>query len=277
MERCEKMLDLGNGLEIWKVNIEDLKEQDVNARYMKGEMFERLTENIRKDNRLESLPFCALTENGIEIVSGHHRVRAARQAEIYEIFVIVDVTGLSRDRIKAKQLAHNSIDGYDNSELVKRIFDSIEDASSRLEAFVPEELVEQFKRVSVGDVNVEMDIQQVQLMFFKYEKNCIEKLCGYLEENDTVYADEIKNFEKVKKAIKETGKEYSIRAVGTVLARLCEQALERYGQGEVDCKYLADVMKTTMLTKEQAEEMSKLLKNKEKDESEIEYILRKLR
>ena len=277
MERSEKCLELGNGLEIWKVNIEDLKEQDVNARYMKAEMFERLTENIKKDNRLESLPFCALTENGIEIVSGHHRVRAVRQAEIYEIFVIVDVTGLSRDRIKAKQLAHNSIDGYDNSELVKRIFDSIEDASSKLEAFVPEEIVEQFKKVSVGDVNVEMDIQQVQLMFFKYEKQCIEKLCNYLEENDIVYADEIKNFEKVKKVIKETGKEYGIRAIGTVLTRLCEQALERYGQENLDTKYLADVMKTTMITKEQADEIQKLLKNKEKDESEIEYILRKLK
>lgn len=77
-DKYEKCLELGNGLEIWKVNIEDLKEQDVNARYMKAEMFERLTENIKGDGRLESLPFCALTDKGIEIVSGHHRIRAVR-------------------------------------------------------------------------------------------------------------------------------------------------------------------------------------------------------
>ena len=272
----EKMLELGNDLEIWKVNIEELKEQDVNARYMKAEMFERLTENIKNSERLESLPFCALTERGIEIISGHHRVRAARQAGIFEIFVIVDVSGLSQDKIKAKQLAHNSIGGYDNEELVKRIFDEIQDASAKLEAFVPEKIVEQFKRVSVGDINVDMDIQQVQLMFFKYEREWINTLEKYLRDGDEAYAAEIKQFEDVKKLIRETGREYNIRAVGTILARLCENTLARYEGSEVDHKYLADVMKNTMLTNEQANKIEEALKNKNKDESQIDFLIRKL-
>lgn len=272
----QKMLELGNDLEIWKVNIEELKEQDVNARYMKAEMFERLTENIRNSERLESLPFCAATENGIEIISGHHRVRAARQAGIFEIFVIVDVSGLSRDKIKAKQLAHNSIGGYDNEELVKRIFDEIQDASAKLEAFVPDKIVEQFKKISVGDINVDMDIQQIQLMFFKYERACIAKLEKYLKDGDEVYAAEIDQFEDVKKMIKETGREYNIRAVGTILARLCENVLARYEGAELDHKYLADVMKSTMLTKEQADKIEAALKNKDKDESQIDFLIRKL-
>ena len=274
--RHEVCLELGNGLEIWKVNIEDLKEQDVNARYMKAEMFERLTENIKADGRLESLPFCALTKKGIEIVSGHHRVRAARQAGIFDIHIIIDVTGLPRDRIKSKQLSHNSIDGYDNAELVKRIYDSIEDAKARLEAFVPEELVENFKRISVGDVNVDMDIQQIQLMFFKYEKRCIQRLEKYLSENDEAYAAEIKQFEETKQLIREAGREYNIRAVGTILARLCEIAMNRYEGAELDHKYLADVMKSTLLTEEQAERIEKALAKKGKDESQIDFLIKKL-
>lgn len=272
----EVVANLDAGLEIWKVNVEDLKEQDLNARYMKAEMFERLTENIRSDGRLESLPFCAVTERGLEIVSGHHRVRAARQAQIFDIFCIVDVTGMSRDRIKSKQLSHNSIDGYDNSEIVKRIYDSIGDAKARLEAFVPEELVEKFKKVSVGDVNVDMDIQQIQMMFFKYEQHCVKKLEQYLNENDEAYAAEISTFEKVKKMIAETGKEYNIRAAGTIFARLCEIALSRYEGSDLDHKYLADVMKTTLLTPEQAERFESALKKKEKDENQIDFLLRKL-
>ena len=273
---AEKVLEIGNGLEIWKVNIEELKEQDLNARYMKAEMFERLTENIKNSSRLESLPFCALTDKGIEIISGHHRVRAARQAGIYEIFVIVDVSGLSPDKIKAKQLAHNSIGGYDNEELVKRIFDEIQDASAKLEAFVPDKIVEDFKRISVGDINVEMDIQQIQLMFFKYERECIQKLENYLKEGDEVYAAEITQFEDVKKLIKEAGQEYNIRAVGTILARLCELTLCRYENTEPNHKYLADVMKSTLLTEEEAKKVEELLKKKDKDESQIQYIIRKL-
>lgn len=152
------------------------------------------------------------------------------------------MSGLSQDSIKAKQLAHNSIGGYDNQELVKRIFDEIQDAQAKLEAFVPEKLINDFKRISVGDINVDMDIQQVQLMFFKYEKDCIERLANYLHENDNVYASEIKDFENVKKMLKETGQEYNIRAVGTILARLC-----KYEDTEIEHKYIADVMKSTLV------------------------------
>lgn len=276
--RGHKVTDLGNGLELWIINIEDLKEQDVNARYMKADMFERLTQNIKKDNRLESFPFCALTDNGIEIISGHHRVRASRAAGIYDIYIILDVTNLSRDRIKAKQLAHNSIDGYDNEELVKRIYDSITDAESQLEAFVPENIIEQFKKISVSDVNVDMDIKAVQFMFFSYElellHKVVEKISGDYEE---LYTSELKNFKPFQKLMKETGKEYNVRALSTTLTILCERFLSRYdGVDDNDHKYIADVMKSTLITKEQAEKLSNALKKKEKDETEIEFILKKL-
>src|SRR6266699_1322539 len=47
-------------------------------------------------------------------ISGHHRTRAATAAGLSELFVLVDVTGLSRSQIAAKQLAHNAIEGQDN-------------------------------------------------------------------------------------------------------------------------------------------------------------------
>lgn len=76
--------------------------------------------------------------------------------------------------------------------------------------------------------------------------------------------------------IKETGAEYNIRAVGTILARLCEIALSRYEGAELDHKYLADVMKTTLLTEEEAERIEKALAKKKTDETQIEYLIKKL-
>ena len=70
----------------------------------------------------------------------HHRVRAATAASISEMFVLVDVTGLSRSQIAAKQLAHNSIEGQDNEQLLAEIYRQIEDAESKLEAFVDQKL-----------------------------------------------------------------------------------------------------------------------------------------
>jgi hypothetical protein len=95
----EKVLDLGQGLQLWKVPIAALREQDVNARSMSKPMFERLSQTIARDKRLESLPFCARTDKAIEIVSGHHRARAAIAAGLTEMFVMVDVTGLTRSQI----------------------------------------------------------------------------------------------------------------------------------------------------------------------------------
>jgi hypothetical protein len=102
----QRILELGNGLKLWKVPPSALREQDVNARSMPKAMFERLAQTIARDKRLESLPLCAKTERGLEIISGHHRVRAATAVGISEMFVLVDVTGLTRNQIAGKQLAH---------------------------------------------------------------------------------------------------------------------------------------------------------------------------
>jgi len=76
---AEQLLQLEQGLEIWRVHIDELREQDINARSQPKAMFDRLAATIRRDKRLEALPLVAATENGLEIVSGHHRVRASRQ------------------------------------------------------------------------------------------------------------------------------------------------------------------------------------------------------
>jgi hypothetical protein len=73
----QRILELGSGLELWKVHSSSLREQDVNARSMPKAMFERLSQTIAHDKRLESLALCAKTEKGLEIISGHHRTRAA--------------------------------------------------------------------------------------------------------------------------------------------------------------------------------------------------------
>lgn len=102
---------LDAGLEVWKVNIEQIIEQDLNARAMSKSAFLQLSENIKKRGAFESLPLCAITDKGLELISGHHRVRAARKAEVQEVWVLVDVTDIGRSNLLSKQLSHNSLQG----------------------------------------------------------------------------------------------------------------------------------------------------------------------
>lgn len=89
-----------------RVDPSSLREQDLNARTMPREKFNQLVENVKRRGQLEELPYCAETEKGIEIVSGHHRVRAAKNAGLETIPVLLDRSGLShrvRDVIKRLQ------------------------------------------------------------------------------------------------------------------------------------------------------------------------------
>ena len=92
----EKIYDMGTGLIIAKVQIDKLREQDINARIMKKEMQDQLTANIKNRGQLESLPLLAEKDGVLEIVSGHHRIKSARAAGMKEIIAIIDVSGLSR-------------------------------------------------------------------------------------------------------------------------------------------------------------------------------------
>lgn len=107
--KYEIIYDMGTELYIAKVQLAELKEQDINARIMKNEMQDQLTANIKNRGQLESLPLIALMGEKLEIISGHHRVKSAREAGLKEIIVILDKSGLTRSKAASKQLAHNAI------------------------------------------------------------------------------------------------------------------------------------------------------------------------
>ena len=169
-------VQLEKGLELWKVSLDELREQDLNARVMSDAMFRRLTETIERDERLEALPFCAVTDRGIEIVSGHHRMRAARSAGMKETWALVDVSGLTQSQIKAKQLAHNAISGVDDPSMLQQIYAQLTTIEDIREAFVFEADFDKLNKASEGvgiaEVQVDFDIRTVFLMFLPtyYEK-----------------------------------------------------------------------------------------------------------
>ena len=101
----EIVAHIDESLVIAKVKLEQIKEQDLNARYMPTDMFKQLTHNIEKRGVLESLPYCSLQPDGIEVMSGHHRLRSLRAAKYQKlVWILLETKQLTRDEIKAKQL-----------------------------------------------------------------------------------------------------------------------------------------------------------------------------
>jgi ParB-like chromosome segregation protein Spo0J len=252
------VLDLGNALELWKVPIAALREQDINARAMSKPMFERLSQTIARDKRLESLPLCAKTDRGLEIISGHHRARAATAAGLTEMFALVDVSGLTRSQIAAKQLAHNAIEGQDNEQLLAEIYRQIEDAESKLEAFIDQKLDIELPKVKIEGLDVEIDFKTVLLIFLPRVKERLDRALEYLRSSgqrlDGVYIAADSDYSLLERAVRRINEEFDVRVVADILGKMADLALQASGVSVEDPErvHLKDIFGTSWVPKEAA-------------------------
>jgi hypothetical protein len=251
-------LELGNGLELWKVHPSSLREQDVNARAMPKAMFERLSQTIARDKRLESLPLCAKTERGLEIVSGHHRTRAATAAGLQEMFILLDTTGLSRSQLLAKQLAHNAIEGQDNEQLLAEIYRQIEDAESKLEAFIDEKLDVEIPKVKIEGLDVEIDFKTVLLIFLPRVKERLDRAVEYVRSSgqrlDGVYIAAESDYAPLEKAVRTINREWDVRVLADILGKMADLSLQASGVSVEDPErvHVKDLFGSSWLPKEAA-------------------------
>jgi hypothetical protein len=267
----EKLLELGQGLELWKTSVDELREQDTNARSMSKEMFQRLTETIGRDKRLESLPFCALTEKGIEIVSGHHRVRTARAADVKDVYILLDVTGLTPSQIAAKQLAHNAIAGVDDEQLVREIYAKIGDAASKLEAFVDSSLDVKIPKVEIDHLKVQFTFKTVALTFLPRLKARVDTALEFVKQTipcyDELYVAAQSDFEPFTDCVRRISKEYEIRIVSDIVAKMAELAQRQMGQPVEDGVRVAlrDLLGSTYIPVEAAKVVKQAVDKMERE------------
>jgi hypothetical protein len=189
----------------------------------------------------------------LEIISGHHRTRAATAAGLSELFVLVDVTGLTRSQIAAKQLAHNAIEGQDNEQLLAEIYRQIEDAESKLEAFVDQKLDVEVPQVKIEGLDARV-------------KERLDKAIEYLRSSgqrlDGVYIAAESDYTPVEKAVRKVNEEYDVRVVADIIGKIADLALEASGVSVEGPErvHLKDIFGTVYIPKEAAEVVKSALK-----------------
>ena len=105
-------------------NVNDLALLDKNARFMTKEIFDTLVAGIERQG-LSSIPFCYFDGRKYTVLSGNHRVMAAKAAGLVEIIVLYTDKELSRAEQVSIQLAHNSVVGQDDKQTLKSLWDEV--------------------------------------------------------------------------------------------------------------------------------------------------------
>lgn len=265
----EQMLELGHGLIIAKVPLTSLRKQDINARIMKNEMQKQLTDNIRKRGQLESLPFCALVDGKIEIISGHHRIRSAKDSGVInEIYVILDVTGLTRSQIAAKQLAHNAISGFDDQSTLKEIVKLIDDVDDMLESYIGkdilgEPLAELEKLLSP---TVEYDWKNIVFTFLPHQVKDLDKLVEALrsQQPDFIGACDIEQHKPFIDALAKYQEFANVKNTGAAIHAMIKGTEQLFDDLQFDDKQewvqITSVLGSSAIPKEAAEIITMAIK-----------------
>lgn len=265
----EVVTDLGGGIYVALVPINELREQDINARVMEDGKFKQLVNNIKKRGMVESLPFCAYTSKGIEIVSGHHRVKASREAGIKQLPVLLDISGLNRSQIAAKQLAHNAISGIDDQNTLREIAKIITDVDDMLESAIDKDIFKEQKaeidRLATPAVDIEW--KTVQFTFLNHQMKDLNKLIEKTADADYEGVVELEQFKPFVDALQKTQKFQDVKAVGTAVYLMVKAALEKLGDQEdedIEWVLLTKIFGSSAIPKEVSDVISKAVKLMEK-------------
>jgi hypothetical protein len=269
----EKIYDMGTGLIIAKVPLDKVREQDINARIMKKEMQDQLTANIKNRGQLESLPLLVEKDGVLEIISGHHRIKSARAAELKEIVAIIDVSGLSRSKIAAKQLAHNAISGFDDQDVLKEICKMLDDVDDMLESFVGKDVLkeplEQYDKLL--SPALQFDFKNITFSFLPHQIKDMDALVKNLESSapEIIGVAPYEQCKRFIEALARYQKFSDIRNVGAAIHSMIESVTEKMDDAgfneEEDWTYLTKLFGSNAIPAESAATITKAIKKAEKE------------
>lgn len=267
-----QLADIGSGLIIAEVEVSAIREQDINARIMQPEMYKQLVDNIKKRGQLESLPLCALFNGVIEIISGHHRIRAAKDAGLAAVIVILDISGINRSQIAAKQLAHNAISGFDDKSTLKEIAKLISDVDDMIESYVGKDVIEepQAELDKLLAPKVSFDWKTITFTFLPHQIEDMERLMSMLETNpEYIGFCDISQYREFLDAVAKYQKFANVKNVGACVHSMiknAEKLMTDVGYGEdVEFVQLSSLFTTGTVPKEFADVISQALKKMEEN------------
>jgi hypothetical protein len=225
----EKGLQIGPDLWVRELLIAEVQEQAVNAQTLQPRKFDRLVENIRSRQALESMPYCSRPndEGPTFIVSGHHRMRAARSAGLDRMWAIVDTLPMTLSQTRAKQIAHNELAGEPDPQILAQMVGQIDNVDDLLHTGLDETML---PTVAADDTALQLphadfDFRLVALSFLPAQLAEFGDAVKVIESRtDILGVARVDQFDAFSKALMDYGRRFNVKSMATVVSVLTELA-----------------------------------------------------
>ena len=209
---------------------------ELNAQFMNHDTFRQLVENIAHDQDLMHDPFGAYwgyyqegdeiqydadNEPIVEVLSGNHRVMAARAAGLPRIKIKVSTAPMSREERIARQLSGNALVGESDKEILRQLYDHLDEASWKQYSGLDDKtlgLLEEVSLPSIGEAG--LTFQTITFTFLPHE---LERVTAVWEEAqalvraDKVFLARWGEYDRLLDGLAQAGAAYGITNTATSL------------------------------------------------------------
>ena len=143
------------------IDVSQIRESDINPQVIGEKEFGRLVKTLKRDGTLTSTTLLfEEAPDKYRCVSGHHRIKAARKANINQIPAII-IRDVDESTLTRLQLQHNDIHGEPDKDLVLQLQQFIEGEERELVNFIGDDFI------------IKEDVFDTKIVLYEYVIFCL--------------------------------------------------------------------------------------------------------
>jgi ParB-like nuclease domain len=206
-----------------------------NARYMTADQMRRLSGNIKKDGASTSavLIYPDIGINKLVVLSGNHRVEAAKLAGQNVVPVMVIQNYLTPERRVSIQLSHNAITGQDDPNILGRLYESL---SLEYKAYsgLTDDSFNVLEKLDIDSLSLGTPkYEEITLLFLPSEKEVFQKAVEIIDKSKatkTIHLAHYEEFGRLFDALVLVKERNNVFNSAVALRDLVDLAMERLEQ-----------------------------------------------
>ena len=234
LEELNSRLEGKQPYKLYMAKAEEIDFLEKNARYMTKEQFASLTNNVKKDGGLTSIPLCYKQENGrLLVLSGNHRIKAAIEAGSREFLVLLIDKPMSKQQLVAIQLSHNAIEGQDDEQILKELWQQIDELEASIYTGFSSELIAKLNSTDFITISEQRVLfKEINFLFLPEEIEDLKSICeGIIEsaKGKEIFAGRITEYADILEgiiAVKQSQKVINTTLAFFSMARVVREYLE---------------------------------------------------